>query len=92
MKVKVQGLDEEIRTIVRGQADMGHDGRQALEEVNTPTHSSLTVCACASYCACFVTHLGPAISSFIERLSFGYVEMYWYNRQVTSKCVLYREV
>ena len=35
MKVKVQGLDEEIRTIVRGQADMGHDGRQALEEVHT---------------------------------------------------------
>jgi methyl-accepting chemotaxis protein len=34
MKVKVQGLDEEIRTIVRGQADMGHDGRQALEEAH----------------------------------------------------------
>ena len=39
MKVKVQGLDEEIRTIVRGQADMGHDGRQALEEVYTHTYS-----------------------------------------------------
>ena len=49
MKVKVQGLDEEIRTIVRGQADMGHDGRQALEEVHTHilytyshTHSQYT--------------------------------------------------
>ena len=49
MKVKVQGLDEEIRTIVRGQADTGHDGRQALEEVHTHilytyshTHSQYT--------------------------------------------------
>lgn len=25
-------LDEEIRAVVRGQADTGHDGRQALEE------------------------------------------------------------
>ena len=49
MKIKVQGLDEEIRTIVRGQADMGHDGRQALEEVATPTNplGGLTVrCMC----------------------------------------------
>lgn len=33
MRVKMQGLDDEIRTVVRGQADIGHDGRQALEEV-----------------------------------------------------------
>lgn len=32
MRVKVQQLDEEIRTVVRGQAEVGHDGRQALEE------------------------------------------------------------
>ena len=34
MKVKVRGLDDEIRTVVRGQADIGHDGRDALEEVH----------------------------------------------------------
>ena len=33
MRVKVRGLDDEIRGVVRGQADIGHDGRQALEEV-----------------------------------------------------------
>ena len=32
MRSKVQQLDEEIRGVVRGQADVGHDGRQALEE------------------------------------------------------------
>jgi hypothetical protein len=32
MRVKMRTLDEEIRTVVRGQADVGHDGRQALEE------------------------------------------------------------
>lgn len=32
MRTKVQQLDEEIRGVVRGQADVGHDGRQALEE------------------------------------------------------------
>ena len=33
MRVKVQSLDEDIRTVVRGQADVGHEGREALEEV-----------------------------------------------------------
>lgn len=32
IRTKVQQLDEEIRGVVRGQADAGHDGRQALEE------------------------------------------------------------
>ena len=34
MRIKVQQLDEDIRTVVRGQADGGHDGRQALEEAH----------------------------------------------------------
>lgn len=34
MRVKIQQLDGEIRTVVRGQADVGHDGRQALEEAH----------------------------------------------------------
>lgn len=29
----MRSLDDDIRTVVRGQADVGHDGRQALEEV-----------------------------------------------------------
>ena len=33
MRVKMRSLDDEIRTVVRGQADVGHDGRLALEEV-----------------------------------------------------------
>ncbi len=33
IRVQINQLDEEIRTIVRGQADAGHDGRQSLEEV-----------------------------------------------------------
>lgn len=33
MRVKMRSLDDDIRTVVRGQADVGHDGRQALEEV-----------------------------------------------------------
>ena len=32
VKVKVQQKDEEIRSVVRGQADVGHDGGQALGE------------------------------------------------------------
>ena len=34
MKVQVQQLDEEIRGMVRGQADSGHDGGVALEEAH----------------------------------------------------------
>jgi len=34
MRIRVQQLDGEIRTVVRGQADGGHDGRQALEEAH----------------------------------------------------------
>ncbi len=33
IQVQIHQLDEEIRGIVRGQADAGHDGRQSLEEV-----------------------------------------------------------
>jgi len=32
MRVQMKQLDEEIRGVVRDQADSGHDGRQALEE------------------------------------------------------------
>ena len=32
VRIQIQQLDEEIRGVVRGQADTGHDGRQALEE------------------------------------------------------------
>lgn len=32
MRVQMKQLDEEIRGVVRDQADTGHDGRQALEE------------------------------------------------------------
>ena len=39
MRVKMRTLDEEIRTVVRGQADVGHDGRQALEEVSWHMYS-----------------------------------------------------
>ena len=35
MRVQVQQLDEEIRGMVRGQADSGHDGGVALEEAHT---------------------------------------------------------
>ena len=38
MRVKIQHLDDEVRTVVRGQADVGHDGRQALEEVQEAIH------------------------------------------------------
>ncbi|XP_064392979.1 vacuolar protein sorting-associated protein 53 homolog [Halichondria panicea] len=34
IRVQINQLDEEIRTIVRGQADAGHDGRQSLEEAH----------------------------------------------------------
>lgn len=32
MKMKIRQLDDEIRTVVRGQTSVGQDGRQALEE------------------------------------------------------------
>jgi len=32
MRVQIKQLDEDIRGVVRDQADSGHDGRQALEE------------------------------------------------------------
>ncbi|KAG8194624.1 hypothetical protein JTE90_003101 [Oedothorax gibbosus] len=32
MKIKIRQLDDEIRTVVRGQTSVGQDGRQALEE------------------------------------------------------------
>ena len=32
MRVQMKQLDEEIRAVVRDQADTGHDGRHALEE------------------------------------------------------------
>ena len=35
--------------------------------------------------------LEPVILSFMESLSTLQVKMYWYNREVTSKCVLYSE-
>ena len=34
MRVHIRQLDEEIRGVVRGQADSGHDGRLALEEAH----------------------------------------------------------
>jgi archaellum component FlaC len=35
MKIKINSLDEEIRTVVREQAESGHDGRVSLEEAQT---------------------------------------------------------
>ncbi|XP_032234117.2 vacuolar protein sorting-associated protein 53 homolog [Nematostella vectensis] len=32
MRLKIRSLDEEIRIVVRGQTNIGHEGRQALEE------------------------------------------------------------
>lgn len=32
MRLRIRGLDEEIRTVVRGQTNIGHEGRQALDE------------------------------------------------------------
>lgn len=32
MRVQMKQLDEDIRAVVRDQADTGHDGRQALDE------------------------------------------------------------
>ena len=66
MRIKVQQLDEDIRTVVRGQADGGHDGRQALEEAHQAIQelfgrirnirekaeqSEHMVCVCVCVCA-----------------------------------------
>lgn len=38
MRLRIRGLDEEIRTVVRGQTNIGHEGRQALDEAKEAIH------------------------------------------------------
>ena len=38
MRVKIHQLDGDIRSVVRGQADTGHDGRRELEEAQLAIH------------------------------------------------------
>ena len=71
MRIRVQQLDGEIRTVVRGQADGGHAGRQALEEAHQAIQelfgrirnikekaeqSEHMVCICG-VCVCVVTEM-----------------------------------
>ncbi len=47
--MQINQLDEEIRTIVRGQADAGHDGRQSLEEVGGGIRYEVVRCTGRGY-------------------------------------------
>ncbi|XP_067032870.1 vacuolar protein sorting-associated protein 53 homolog [Acropora muricata] len=42
MRLRIRGLDEEIRTVVRGQTNIGHEGRQALDEAKEAIHQLFT--------------------------------------------------
>jgi len=38
IRLRIRRLDDEIRTAIRSQAEVGHDGRQALEEAKSSIH------------------------------------------------------
>ena len=83
MKIKLNQLDEEIRTVVRDQAESGHDGRQVWHSV------CVCVCVCIQH---WYTHVSIDYSSyqfneqvhtciFISFISFKHAHashLYWH--------------
>ena len=89
MRIRVQQLDGEIRTVVRGQADGGHDGRQALEEAHQAIQelfgrirnikekaeqSEHMVCVCVRVCVCVCVCVCVRVRACVCACVFNFVQ------------------